>query len=103
MTHAQLDEAEIFRIARAISAPDALAAYLRQVCGDDGPLHERVVALLKIAAEEQSFLESPAAAPFVPTITERPVTEAPGTVIGPYKLLEQIGVGGMGTVYVAEQ
>src|SRR5262249_31212764 len=79
MTHAHPDEAETFPIAREISAPDARAAYLRQACGDDRSLHERVVALLKIAAEEQSFLESPAAAPFVPTITEGPVAESAGT------------------------
>src|SRR6185503_18172397 len=32
-----------------------------------------------------------------------PLTEGPGTVIGPYKLMEQIGEGGMGLVFVAEQ
>src|SRR5205823_4806241 len=46
-----------------------------------------------------SFLSSPAA---VVTI-DRPTAEAVGTLIGPYKLLEQIGEGGMGVVYVAEQ
>jgi serine/threonine protein kinase len=34
---------------------------------------------------------------------DKPITERPGTVIGPYKLMEQIGEGGMGLVFVAEQ
>jgi serine/threonine protein kinase len=49
-----------------------------------------------------SFLESPAAG-FANTIDLTFSFEGPGTVIGPYKLLQQIGEGGMGTVYMAEQ
>ncbi len=49
-----------------------------------------------------SFLESPPPEPGRPP-SDQPVTERPGTVIGPYKLLQQIGEGGMGTVYMAEQ
>src|SRR4029077_12779158 len=37
------------------------------------------------------------------TVDEPTVCEAPGTIIGPYKLLQQIGEGGMGTVFMAEQ
>src|SRR5262249_38673828 len=48
-----------------------------------------------------SFLQSPAAA-LIATADE-PITERPGTVIGAYKLMEQIGEGGMGLVFVAEQ
>src|SRR5205823_11405672 len=47
-----------------------------------------------------SFLE---AAPGGPATVAEPTQEAPGAVIGPYKLLQQSGEGGMGTVYMAEQ
>ena len=52
--------------------------------------------------QTESFFESPhtgAAA----TIDFPPIAERPGTQIGPYKLLEQIGEGGMGVVYMAVQ
>ena len=48
------------------------------------------------------FLESPASPPTL-TVESPSLSEGPGTVIGPYKLMEQIGEGGMGVVYVAEQ
>src|SRR5262249_13247593 len=103
MTREALTEEAVFKVARKISATDARADYLRQVCAGNGDLRARGEELLRAHDGEQSCLESPAAAPFVPTITEPPVPEATGTVVGPYKLLEQIGEGGMGTVYMAEQ
>jgi len=82
------------------------AAYLDEACGDDSDLRQRVERLLKASAEAGSFLESPAADPS-PTLdqptVDRPITEKQGAQIGPYKLLQEIGEGGMGIVYMAEQ
>jgi WD40 repeat protein/serine/threonine protein kinase len=61
-----------------------------------------VEALLQAQEAAGSFLQSPPPGPTV-TVDELPISERPGTVIGPYKLLQQIGEGGMGTVVMAEQ
>src|SRR5262249_25407691 len=72
-----------------------------QACAGDGPLRARVDKLLRARAQLGSFHEAPQPSP-VATIDE-PLTERPGTLVGPYKLMEQIGEGGMGLVFVAEQ
>ena len=76
--------------------------YLDGACAGDAALRAEVEALLEASAQAGSFLESPAPAPGV-TVDEAPRAERPGAVIGPYKLLQQLGEGGMGTVFMAEQ
>jgi serine/threonine protein kinase len=78
------------------------AAYLEGACGGDHALRERIEALLAAHEAPGDILDAPPAA-LPPTTTHRPLTEGPGTIIGPYKLLQQIGEGGMGVVYMAEQ
>src|ERR1044071_3360543 len=98
MASKALDEKTIFNVARQIDSPDARLDYLRHACGTDADLLERVQTLLQAYEEQASFLESPPAGSVSPTISQV-ITPNPGTQIGPYKLLQQIGEGGMGTVY----
>ncbi|HUG94490.1 MAG TPA: hypothetical protein VML55_26975, partial [Planctomycetaceae bacterium] len=101
-------EQSIFLQALDIDAAER-AAWLDRACGGDDQLKAQVEALLRASAQEGDLLDLPEAGAgragaYAPTM-DMPgkVAEAPGTVIGPYKLLQQIGEGGMGTVYMAEQ
>src|SRR5262245_5283116 len=88
-------------VAAAKLAPEKWDAYLAEVCDGDEELLRRVRKLLTAHLEAGSFLAEPLHR-FEATLDE-PVSEAPGTVIGPYKLLQQIGEGGFGVVFMAEQ
>jgi len=102
MSGRPLDEEAIFEAVCGLESADARNDYLQRVCGDNQPLLQRVVTLLRAHDEEPSFLESPPAV-IAATLVLPPIAEHPGAQIGPYKLLEQIGEGGMGVVFVAVQ
>jgi serine/threonine protein kinase len=76
--------------------------YLDKACGPDKALHRRVRHLLEAYRQADSFLEEDIGG-LPATVDEPDASERPGTVLGPYKLLEQIGEGGFGVVFMAEQ
>jgi len=97
-----MTERSIFLAALEINDREKRSAYLDLACAADPALRTQVERLLKAHQEPGNFMERPAHG-LLASIDEPAVTERPGTVIGPYKLMEQIGEGGMGLVFVAEQ
>ena len=98
-------EIEVFNIALELP-PRERAAYLDRACAGDVALRQRVEELLKATEESCACLEGSDAVPPGPGGTVRFTlvpSEKAGDRIGRYKLLQQIGEGGCGVVYMAEQ
>src|SRR5262249_32104182 len=82
-------EMSILLAAIEIGAATERAEFLEQACAGNPSLRSEIEALLQAHESPQRLLDAPVAG--VPTIDEPQLLERPGAVIGPYKLLEQIG------------
>jgi serine/threonine protein kinase/Tfp pilus assembly protein PilF len=91
----------IFAQAIEIESAPERAAFLDRACRSDPELRRQLEKLVRDHFRAGAFLERPAAE--LVATAEESVVERPGTVVGPYKLLEQIGEGGFGVVFLAEQ
>ena len=94
-----MNESNIFDVAIELTDPDDRRRYLEKACADNAQLRERVERLLRHAEKNDSFMELRTKADDHDSIASIRV----GSRLGPYKLKEKIGEGGMGVVYVAEQ
>lgn len=109
MSQVRKNAKEVFLAALDV-APGGQATFLDEVCAGDKALRQEVEALLDAHNQPDSLLDNPRIHLGFPEEVASPTrslhqpgTETPGTVIGPYQLLEQIGEGSFGVVFMAEQ
>jgi serine/threonine protein kinase/tetratricopeptide (TPR) repeat protein len=99
----------IVHAARALADPAARRRFLDEACGGDEPARARVEAILQADDPTVDAPSAPGVLSSAETVgaseagVRTPLLEGPGTMLGPYRLLERIGQGGFGTVFLAEQ
>ncbi|MFC7337477.1 protein kinase [Haloferula chungangensis] len=98
-----MTDLEIFHNAPAGATETEMSAYLDEACGEDADLRQKVEALLAMGEKQDDFLEDVPLQGSSFAAREATMVEGPGDVIGNYKLLQELGVGGFGTVFMADQ
>jgi len=105
-------EQSLFEAALAIEAGDERNAFLREACKDDASLHRRITRLLAAHTHTEGFFPHSASQMLAVDQSEvrellasQPALagEMIGQSVGRYKLLKQLGEGGCGIVYLAQQ
>jgi len=102
MPHRRQKSDSIFWAALEIDSPQKRGAYLDEACGPNRQQRAQIEEMLAAHSRAEGFLEQPAVMEQI-TTSSQPATEKPGSMIGPYKLIEEIGEGGMGNVFMALQ